>query len=156
LVSGIGTSKIRSAFRMQILVATDGSRGGDRAVVVAAELAKDTGSALSIMTVGGNISRSSLRELTRAEGNLGDTLELISNQILEQAKKRASRLGVSQIKLHSAWGDAAEVIIETARPEKTDLVVVGRRGRGRLAGLLLGSVSQKVVSLAPCKVMVVP
>jgi nucleotide-binding universal stress UspA family protein len=32
---------------------------------------------------------------------------------------------------------------------------MGRRGLGRLAGLLLGSVSQKVVSLAPCIVIVV-
>ena len=36
------------------------------------------------------------------------------------------------------------------------MLVVGRRGRGRLSGLLLGSVSQKVASLAPCIVIVVP
>ena len=54
--------------------------------------------------------------------------------------------------------DPAEAIIEAARREHADAIIVGRRGRGRgqLAGLLLGSVSQKVVSLAPCTVIVVP
>jgi nucleotide-binding universal stress UspA family protein len=36
------------------------------------------------------------------------------------------------------------------------MLVLGRRGRGRLAGLLLGSVSQKLASLAPCSVVIVP
>jgi nucleotide-binding universal stress UspA family protein len=37
-----------------------------------------------------------------------------------------------------------------------EMLVVGRRGRRQLAGLLLGSVSQKLVTLAPCIVIVVP
>jgi nucleotide-binding universal stress UspA family protein len=47
-------------------------------------------------------------------------------------------------------GSPAEAIIEVANTSKSDLIVMGSRGLGRLAGLLLGSTSQKVVSHAPC------
>ena len=50
-------------------------------------------------------------------------------------------------------GGAVEVLLEQASMH--DLVVVGSRGRGGFAGLLLGSVSQQVVVHAPCPVVVV-
>ena len=140
----------------KILVATDGSRGGNRAVIAAAQLAMATDATLLILTIGDNIPSTELRRLARTEGGVGEALELISNHILDQAKMRAKQVGVSKVKLQAGWGDAAEVIIETARREKADVIIVGRRGRGRLAGLLLGSVSQKIASLAPCIVMIVP
>jgi nucleotide-binding universal stress UspA family protein len=140
----------------RIIVATDGSPGANRAVDAAAKLAKVTGSDLVILTIGGNISGEDLRRLASAEGDLTETLETAANKILDHARKRARRRGVSAIKLQSGWGDPAEIIIDTIRRENPDLLVVGRRGRGRLSGLLLGSVSQKLTSLAPCKVMVVP
>ena len=139
-----------------IMVATDGSQGADRAVDVAADFAKTLGGELSILTVGGNLSGDEMRQIARAERDLGDALDAISNQILMQSKERARRIGVSTVKVEVAWGDPAEAIIETARREQVDAIVVGRRGRGQLAGLLLGSVSQKVASLAPCIVIVVP
>ncbi len=52
-------------------------------------------------------------------------------------------------------GDAASNIIEVARNTGSDLIVMGSRGLGRLAGLLLGSTSQKVVSHAPCPVLII-
>lgn len=52
-------------------------------------------------------------------------------------------------------GDAAEAIIASANANKSDLIVMGSRGLGRLAGLVLGSTSQKVVAHAPCPVLIV-
>jgi len=141
---------------LPILVATDGSSGADRAVDTAAELAKATAAPLVIVTVGGNISGAQLRELAAAEGDLSKRLEADANEILERAKQRAARAGASDIKLRSGWGDPSQVIIEAVLEEKADILVIGRRGRGLLSGLLLGSVSQKLASLAPCKVIVVP
>jgi nucleotide-binding universal stress UspA family protein len=92
----------------------------------------------------------------RAERDVGDTLEALSDQVLAQARQHALRAGVSDVRLHAGWGDPAEVIIETARRHQVEAIVKGRRGRSRLAGLLLGSVSQKVASLAPCVVILVP
>ncbi len=139
-----------------IVVATDGSPGANRAVDVAARLAKVAGGELVILTIGGSISGAELRKLASASGDLSKTLEAAANKVLEQARKRALRAGVTAIKLQTAWGDPAEAILNTACREKAGILVVGRRGRGRLSGLLLGSVSQKLASLAPCAVMVVP
>ena len=51
-------------------------------------------------------------------------------------------------------GHPTEVLLEVAR--EADLLVVGSRGRGELAGLLLGSVSQRCAERASCPVVVVP
>lgn len=52
-------------------------------------------------------------------------------------------------------GDPAAVLLELAQKESADLAVVGTRGRTGLRRLLLGSVSQKVMTHAPCAVLTV-
>ena len=59
-------------------------------------------------------------------------------------------------KNNSRLGQPHPAIVETIGREKADAIVVGRRGHGQLSGLLLGSVSQKLCSLAPCVVIMVP
>jgi nucleotide-binding universal stress UspA family protein len=51
-------------------------------------------------------------------------------------------------------GPPAHVLVELGRD--ADLLVVGSRGRGAFAGLLLGSVSQRCAERSPCPVVVVP
>ena len=140
----------------RIMVATDGSAGANRAVDTAAALAKSGGTELTIITVGGDISGVELRKLADSAGDLSRTMEASADKILALARKRALRIGVRNVALQTGWGDPAEIIIDAARRGKVDMLVVGRRGRGRLSGLLLGSVSQKLASLAPCVVVVVP
>jgi len=133
----------------RIVVATDGSQGANRAVDIAARIAKDRHCELVILTIGGSVTGAELRHLSA-------TLESAAKQVLDKARKRALRLGATTVRTLTVWGDPAEMIIDTVRREKAGILVVGRRGRGQLSGLLLGSVSQKVTSLAPCVVMVVP
>lgn len=139
-----------------IIAATDGSPGANRALDLAARMAMAGGCQLTILTIGGSVPGSELRRIAASDEDLSETLIESANQVLERARKRTQRLRMPSVKLRVEWGDPAEVIIDTARREKADMLVVGRRGRGRLSAMLLGSVSQKLASLAPCPVLVVP
>ena len=55
-----------------------------------------------------------------------------------------------------AEGNPAERILETIAADKTDLAIVGKTAAGPLRRLLLGSTSERVLSHAPCSVLVVP
>ena len=139
-----------------IMVATDGSSGANRAVDLAAELAKAVAGDLLIVTVADGQLTEEARQLARIEGSIGDVLETLTTKMLKGAEARARRLGISRIELRTGSGDVAQSLIDIATGNSVEMIVLGRRGRGQLAGLLLGSVSQKLVSLAPCAVTVVP
>jgi nucleotide-binding universal stress UspA family protein len=62
---------------------------------------------------------------------------------------------VTSIKQVCRIGNPAPVVLETTRSSRADLVAVGSRGRGRLAELVLGSVSHRVVLHASCSALLV-
>jgi nucleotide-binding universal stress UspA family protein len=78
-----------------------------------------------------------------------------AESVLDGARRRAQAEGASRISTEPTFGDPAQEIIAAAGDRQADLIVVGSRGHSRLAGLVLGSVPQKVVSLAPCPVAAV-
>ena len=99
-----------------------------------------------------------VEEYARVEHIRGRASELgmaAAQTVLDDARRIAQAKGAVRISAGPALGDAAEEIVTAARDRQADLVVIGSRGHGRLAGLLFGSVAQKVITLAPCPVTVV-
>lgn len=53
-------------------------------------------------------------------------------------------------------GNPSEVIVALAREKDADLLVMGTHGRGGLAHVLIGSVTEKAIRRSPCPVLVIP
>jgi nucleotide-binding universal stress UspA family protein len=56
---------------------------------------------------------------------------------------------------HLRIGSPAEMIVSTAEEQKADLIVMGARGVGPIKERLLGSVSHRILTLAPCATLIV-
>jgi nucleotide-binding universal stress UspA family protein len=84
------------------------------------------------------------------------TLEAMGNLILDDAETLAKSRGAAKVRRAIMSGDPATCILEAARNSQARFIVMGKRGLGRLAGLLTGSVSQKVSQLADCACIIVP
>ena len=136
----------------RIVWATDGSENADEALAVAKALASQEGAALTIVHVVQKIATS------------GDTaLGWYANEELVESKvdKIASELSKeglnASVKMVKHVGpQPAHEIAEIARETGADLIVVGTRGYGAIPGIVLGSVTQRLLHFAPCPVLVVP
>jgi nucleotide-binding universal stress UspA family protein len=143
----------------RIVVGVDGTEGADRALDAAARLAQLVGAELVVVSVvqPHGLSESALAPFAgREHASYAEVLESLASQIAIRAKERVEAVGVAGVGAETRVGDVAQVILEIADEKQADAIVVGKRGTGRLAGLLVGSVSQKLVSLAQCPVLVVP
>jgi nucleotide-binding universal stress UspA family protein len=144
----------------RILVATDGSEHALTAAQFAAELAAGMGAELHVLAVAyrDRSEDEELREFAKIE-HLGGMLNVvgeIAKSHAEQARRQAETQGVKTVKVSVAERDPTEEILAYIKNNAIDAVVVGRRGRSRITGLLLGSVSQKLATLAPCIVIICP
>jgi nucleotide-binding universal stress UspA family protein len=112
-------------------------------------------------TVDQELSAALLAELEtyRRQENIDTRIaELASahaDNLLAGARLEAQAKGATRISTRSSAGDPAEEIIALATEWRADLIVLGRSGHGRLAGLLLGSVAQKILARAACPVLIV-
>lgn len=172
----------------KIVVTTDGSDTGHRAVDFAATLSKKLGQPLCIVHVlmhgrpteefARMVAVEGLAKPARKSGGTGRMADLaalggqfpsaedevgtarmitaLGEHVAESAKKRAEEAGARDVTTRICAGDIADEILDVAEAEKADVIVMGRRGLGRVREVLLGSVSQKVLHHANCKVVIVP
>jgi len=91
------------------------------------------------------------------EPNLSNTISARMNDSQEILHEAEEAMGQVPVEIHSEMieGQIADAIINVATTRESDLIIMGSRGLGRLAGALMGSNSQKVVSEAPCPVLIV-
>jgi nucleotide-binding universal stress UspA family protein len=143
-----------------ILVALDGSEPAGRALAMAADLAARYGATLHLVHVmlRPTVASEGLKEFARVERvELPLVVEgsSLAEAIVAAGRAGAAAGGARDLKTEVLTGDPAERLLEYARQRGIDLVVLGRRGVGQIRGLLMGSVSSKVSSLAECPVLTV-
>jgi len=77
-----------------------------------------------------------------------------ANAVLERTAEVLRPLGVPFVSRYEI-GSPSATIVSVAEAEGFDLIVIGSRGRGQLASILLGSVCDRVMHRAHCPVLVI-
>jgi nucleotide-binding universal stress UspA family protein len=139
-----------------IVVGVDGSHGSRAALAWALTQARLTGAAVEAVaawqqpaTYG--YSYGAIPFPSPGEGIAVTTEKILAETVADVVGTAAQPV---DIRMKVAHGPAAQVLLEAAAG--AELLVVGSRGHGAFAGMLLGSVSQHCVQHAPCPVIVIP
>ena len=140
-----------------VLVGTDGSESSFRAVDRAAQVARDAGATLVLVTAYQPMDARQVRAASEALG--GEAYKVAGSHpaedVLREACERATSVGVRKTETLAVQGDPVDEIARVAKERKVDLVVVGNRGLNSLAGRLLGSVPANISHRADCDVLIV-
>lgn len=142
----------------KFLVAVDGSDHGWKALDLASDLANVSDTELVILhVVPYEPMPEELEQFAKDEGIPIEEQRgryhygrMIGDKIPGDAEARTRKKGISKFTTRVAEGNPADQIVALARTEGTDMVFLGSRGLGNVTGLLMGSVSHKVMHLAPC------
>jgi nucleotide-binding universal stress UspA family protein len=136
------------------LIPTDFSASAEQALDYAIRLARTLNARLTVLHV--------LQPVPMAGAGMGIVLPETYLQEVKEAVQRDMEAALARV---TAAGLTAErivlsgvpfqEIIETAKARQVDLIVMGTHGRTGLMYVLLGSVAEQVIRLAPCSVLVV-
>jgi nucleotide-binding universal stress UspA family protein len=144
----------------KILVPIDGSKTSYTIIKYALDLAKKYSAKITIVTVVDLPSNSLLAQgaafTPETTKDYQQKLEKTHNKILSTAIKNAKKINPKiELTKKLLEGRPADEIVELAKEEKFDLIVIGSRGLGGIKEFFLGSVSDRVADAAPCPVLIV-
>lgn len=139
----------------RLVVPTDFSDCADEAWRLACRIAATSGGELILTHVLTEAPRFSEGPFSMATSRqVHEAARQWAEGVLEQRVAKARAEGLSaRVALRS--GVAYTEIVALARDERADLIVIGTHGRGGIDRVLLGSVADRVVRLAPCPVLTV-
>jgi len=136
----------------QILIAVDDSEFAGQAADLAIELAKPLKAKIGFIHVF-NPSVGPGTMWSVPADSLAEMSEREAKDLLARFRERAPAR--SKVPEFLESGNPASKIVDVAKSWPADLIVIGSHGRGKIGGLLMGSVSQEVLGHAPCPVLVV-
>ncbi|MFP2768392.1 universal stress protein [Oceanisphaera sp. KMM 10153] len=141
-----------------LLVAVDGSEHGRKALTLACHLARLDDATLHILHVPEVLPHEATLIWGIGAVAIGDELkemDAAGKKVIAGAEAEARKLGAIHVQTHIAGGEPARAIMQRAKILGVDVIVMGCRGLGDLAGLMMGSVSHKVSHGAKCGVITV-
>jgi nucleotide-binding universal stress UspA family protein len=134
-----------------IVLGHDGSEGSKLAVPVASDLAERYGARVVIVHVDERIpAKGGVHPVRADEEQVREDLDEQARQLVSQGIE--AKFDVVEMVL----GGPAHALEDVAEREGAELIVVGRRGHSRVAGLLLGSVTQRLLHIARRSVLAAP
>ena len=135
----------------QIVVAIDGSEHGWQALEYAKYMAECEGASLWLVHAFPHTS--DLRGYESFDRLISERTEA-GQVVLDEAREQ---LGDTPLEVHEELleGPPAEAILRVAEARNADLIVMGTRGLAGIKHVLLGSVAERTLRLAPCPVLTV-
>jgi len=142
----------------RILIPTDGSPLARKAVNAGVALAKALGASVVGYTAVEPVERVHYSEGSAIRPGTAKAIEKQLResglQYVEQIRTAAAAAGVASEVLLTSVADPFQGIIDAARKQKCDLICMASHGRGNLASVLLGNVTQKVLTHSKTPVLV--
>lgn len=140
----------------RILVPTDGSDISQKAVQTACALAKLSGASLVTLSVKEPFPYSAISEMQPVPPQeFYDAQERLATERVSAATAQAQAAGVACSGFTVEGLHPWEAILDHAKSQACDLIVMASHGRRGLSALLLGSETQKVLTHSPIAVLVV-
>jgi len=135
----------------RIIAAVDGSEESRRALALATRMARALGGRLTVThvipTYDEQLELGTYQEFEQAH-------ETYAQSVLSEMTK-AVEFPLERLELKVLKGAPAEAVAQAAEASDVGMVVVGSRGRGAVARVLLGSVSDRLLHISPKPVLVV-